>query len=74
MNEDIVIKKEAIKPMIGSLETQIILQRHCSYDKQTGELLENSKEEQRNFTNCLKYENNKFCKLQLIKLLYFVFL
>lgn len=70
MKEDIVINKEALKPMIGSLETQIILQRHCSYDKQTGELLENSQEEQKNLVKNFLHDLQK----QNLENTYFLFL
>lgn len=43
MGNKITINSEAIKPVINSNETQIILQRHCSYDKTNGNLLNVSK-------------------------------
>lgn len=43
MKNKITINSEAIKPIVDFNETQIILQRHCSYDKTNGNLLETSK-------------------------------
>ncbi len=46
MENKITINSLAIKPIINFNETQIILQRHCSYDKTNGNLLDASKENQ----------------------------
>lgn len=43
MENKITINSEAIKPVIDFNETQIILQRHCSYNKTNGNLLNASK-------------------------------
>ncbi len=43
MNEEITINGDAIAPIPDMFETQIILQRHCNYDKVKGNLLEESK-------------------------------
>lgn len=46
MKEEITITTTAITPILEVFETQIILQRHCNYDKLTGNLLESSMQEQ----------------------------
>lgn len=46
MKEKITINSDAITPISDFFETQIILQRHCSYDKVNGNLLDDSKEYQ----------------------------
>lgn len=43
MKDKITIHSDAIKPCVGVDETQIILQRHCNYDKTNGTLLDDSK-------------------------------
>lgn len=48
MKDKITINSEAIKPIIDFNETQIILQRHCSYNKENGDLLDISKIYQEN--------------------------
>lgn len=46
MQEKIKITAEAIMSLEENFKTQIILQRHCNYEKSTGELLESSVKEQ----------------------------
>ena len=46
MKDEIVITKDAIIPVLNMFETQIILQRHCNYDKLNGKLLNPSIKEQ----------------------------
>lgn len=43
MKDKITINSDAIKPISNLFDTQIILQRHCSYDRANGNLLEDSK-------------------------------
>lgn len=43
MRDKITINSNAITPIPDFFETQIILQRHCSYDKANGNLLDDSK-------------------------------
>ncbi len=46
MKEKIDITSTAIMPISSAYETQIILQRHCHYDKSNGELFASSTKEQ----------------------------
>lgn len=46
MKDQININANAIMPILDFFETQIILQRHCSYDKENGNLLDDSKKYQ----------------------------
>ena len=46
MKDKIIINSTAITPIPDIFETQIILQRHCNYDKLNGNLLESSIKEQ----------------------------
>ena len=43
MKDKITINSDALTPIPDFFETQIILQRHCSYDKANGNLLDDSK-------------------------------
>lgn len=43
MKDKITINSDAITPITAFFETQIILQRHCSYDKANGNLVDDSK-------------------------------
>lgn len=46
MERKIVINSSSIKPIIENNETQIILQRHCNYDRSNGSLLDESKKQE----------------------------
>lgn len=43
MNDKIAINSESIRPASDLFETQIILQRHCNYDREKGSLTDASK-------------------------------
>lgn len=61
MKDQITINSDAITPISDFFETQIILQRHCSYDKTNGNLLDDSKTYQgkiiSNFLKILERQN-----------------
>lgn len=46
MKDKININSVAIKPLLDEFETQIVLQRHCNYDRVNGNLLDSSIKEQ----------------------------
>lgn len=61
MKEKMTITATAITQIPNQFETQIILQRHCNYDKLTGNLLDSSIEKQERvvlqFLKNLEYQN-----------------
>lgn len=56
MKDRVNITNIAITPTLDIFETQIILQRHCNYDKITGVLLESSVSQQQDIV--LKFLND----------------
>lgn len=72
-NESVIIDSSSIKPLIGKNESQIILQRHCNYDKTNGGLNPESVEYQKlvvtRFINELKHN----LTLDELKKTYFLF-
>lgn len=63
MKDNINITSAAITPISDIFETQIILQRHCNYDKSNGNLLTSSINDQEkivlDFLRSLEYKNLK---------------
>lgn len=60
MKEPFKVNKDSITPQVSHNETQIILQRHCDYDKEQGKLIEDSigiqEQVVTNFLNQLKQQ------------------
>lgn len=70
MRDKITINSDAITPISNFFETQIILQRHCNYDKTNGNLFDDSKAYQEKLV--LKFLKN--IESQNLNNIYFLFI
>ena len=73
MYNKITIDKSSIKPITKINQTQIILQRHCDYDRKTGELTKNSIENQYNLCENFMQDLVNISSTEELKNTYFLF-
>ena len=72
-NQPVVVSSSSIKPLVKQNESQIILQRHCNYDKSQGSLTPESIEYQYLIVTSFINELKNNLTLEELRNTYFLF-